>query len=85
MKNYQEFKGYSKRLDYNSESGSFQDTPTPHPFSLIPTLASGLLDFAKGKLESMRDRQMLSRMNDRDLRELGLDDRKIHVRNDRYW
>ncbi len=85
MKNYQEFKGYSKRLDYNSENGTFAEVSTPHQFSLLPAFASGLLNFAKSKLETVRDRRLLSRMNERDLRDLGLDERKNNYSSDRYW
>ena len=50
MKGYQELKGFSSRLGYNSESGAFEDSPTLYAFSRLSTLVSGVRNFAKGKI-----------------------------------
>ena len=74
MKGYQEFKGYSTRLEFNPESGAFENVRTPHAFSQLSTLASGVRNFAKGKIQAVRDRRLISRMSERDLNEIGIDD-----------
>ena len=85
MKGYQEFKGYSSRLGYNPESGAFEDAPTPHAFSRLSTLASGVRNFAKGKIQAVRDRRLFSRMSERDLNEIGIDDWRNCACSDPHW
>jgi hypothetical protein len=85
MKGYQEFKGYSTRLEFNSESKTFEEASIPHAFLQQSNLASSFVNFAKGKIQALRDRRLLSRMSERDLNEIGMDDRRNSACNDPHW